>query len=368
MPKIFEIFSYPIEDDSPEATENRRQAKCAFMQRDCDGGGNRYLSDVDLSNKPRLRALFRNRDKVRAGVCSIKLGERGVPWIVCPRRLMALNRTEAGAINHQRASERRLLGLMGYQPGTRLGVWSEVKLAYRGDVDGIRKHFNYTFDYVLVPVGRISAATLEKTLGQPFKKIRPRLIKNGYALSMRDDQEHVEDFPVGVPSIVEIMTSSTSGGNKKYRSTIPMAFEDVMLGKEHSAPGINFRQVWARMVSQLIVKSEVGLSWGGKCLWLLQDVLIDYICESTALNIRRFLNANTSDVNMLSFSYRRGHENARGVIELAADNLFSGPMAPPEARRAGQTFQDMVRAPIRPPLSRLWSLLSSKRRSNVLTV
>jgi hypothetical protein len=368
MPKIFEIFSYPIEDDSAAATENRRQAKCAFMKRDCDGGGNRYLSDVDLSNKPELKTFFRNRDKVRAGVCSIKLGERGVPWIVCPRRLLALNRTEGEDVNHQAASERRFLGLMAYEPGTRLGVWSEVKLAYRGDVDGIRKHFNYTFDYVLVPVGLVSATVLEETLGLPFRRIRPRLIKNGYALSMRDNQEYVEDFPVGAPTIVEIMTSSTSGGNKKYRSTIPMAFEDVILDKQHNAPSINFRQVWARMVSQLIVKSEVGLSWGGKCIWLLQDVLIDYICESTALNIRRFLSANTSEVNMLSFSYGREYENGRGVIQLAAENLFAGPMAPPGARGVGQTFQDMVRAPIRPPLSRLWSLLSSKRRSNILVV
>lgn len=94
MPQIFEIFSYPIEDTSAEATENRRQARCAFMRRDCDGGGNRYLSDVDLANKPELRAFFRTRQKVRAGICSIKLTENGAPWIVCPRRLLALNRTQ----------------------------------------------------------------------------------------------------------------------------------------------------------------------------------------------------------------------------------------------------------------------------------
>lgn len=121
------------------------------------------------------------------------------------------------------------------------------------------------------------------------------------------------------------------------------------------------------MVSQLIVKSEVGLSWGGRCIWLLQDVLIDYICESTALDIRRFLSKNTSEVNMLSFSYGN-LDRGPGVIELSANQLFSGPMAPPQPRGAGQTFQDMVRAPIRPPLTRLLSLLSSKRRSNLITV
>jgi len=45
-----------------------------------------------------------------------------------------------------------------------------------------------------------------------------------------------------------------------------MAFEDAVLGKPHQGPGINYRQVWARMVSQLVVKSEVGLAWGGKTI------------------------------------------------------------------------------------------------------
>ena len=76
-----------------------------------------------------------------------------------------------------------------------------------------------------------------------------------------------------------------------------------MLGKEHKAPGINYRQVWARMVSQLIVKSEVGLHWGGKTIWLVQDVLVNYICSSTALDIKRFLAEHTGEVNMLSFRF-----------------------------------------------------------------
>lgn len=113
---------------------------------------------------------------------------------------------------------------MNYERGTRLGVWSEVKLTYREDIDGARKRFDYTFDYILVPVGRISAIDLEAQLGQPFRILRPRLVRNGYVLAVRDEQEYVEDFPIGPPTIIEIMTSSTSGGNKKYRTTIPMAF------------------------------------------------------------------------------------------------------------------------------------------------
>ncbi len=46
MPKLFEIFGYPIDDHSEEAEQNRRAARCPFMNRDCDGGGNRYLSQI----------------------------------------------------------------------------------------------------------------------------------------------------------------------------------------------------------------------------------------------------------------------------------------------------------------------------------
>jgi hypothetical protein len=48
------------------------------------------------------------------------------------------------------------------------------------------------------------------------------------------------------------------------------------------------------MVSQLIVKSEVGIGWGGKTFWILQDALIKYISESTNLNVREFLTEKTS--------------------------------------------------------------------------
>jgi hypothetical protein len=50
----------------------------------------------------------------------------------------------------------------------------------------------------------------------------------GYALAKRGIQEYVEDFPKGPPTVVEIMTCSTSGGNKDKRTTIPMAFEDAI--------------------------------------------------------------------------------------------------------------------------------------------
>ena len=98
--------------------------------------------------------------------------------------------------------------------------------------------------------------------------LQKNLRDSGHTFAQRNGEIYIEDFPVGNPVIVEVMTSSTSGGNKKKRSCIPQAFEDCMLGKSHLAPSINYRQVWARMASQLIVKSQAAMAWNGKTIWV----------------------------------------------------------------------------------------------------
>lgn len=262
MSKIFEIFGYPVNDRSLEAEESRRTARCPFMGQERDGGGNRYSSSVVVKGNQALEDFFGSREKVAAGVCSIQLHDDASPWIVCPIRLLVLGRQTAGTRVYQQKTEQQVLQLLDYEPGTRLGVWPEVKLKYEEEVNGIRKTFDYTFDYILMPVGP-------------------------------------EDAPYGIPSIIEIMTSSTSGGNKDKGTTISNAFKDAITGQSHRGPGINYRQIWARMLSQLIVKSEVALGWHGKAIWVVQDTLIDYISRSTALNIRDFASEHVSEVNML---------------------------------------------------------------------
>ena len=216
-------------------------------------------------------------------------------------------------------------------------------------IEGERKKFDYTFDYILMPIGRASQTEAEKTTRETWPVLRRSLEGSGYTIARRNGKYFVEDFPIGPPSVVEIMTSSTSGGNKSKRSTISAAFEDAMLGREHKAPGINYRQVWARMVSQLIVKSEVGLHWGGKTIWLVQDLLVNYICASTALNIRAFLAEHTGEVNMLSLSFGDIADGQRGIIELGVSGMYAGPMTAGEDGAVTRpSFQDMVRAPLKP--------------------
>jgi hypothetical protein len=368
MSKIFELFGYRLDDNSTEAQDARKNAFCPFMQKDCDGGGNRYSSNVTIKNNAALETIFPNREIVPAGVCSLQLTEGGNPWIVCPRRLLALNRTQENA--YQNNAERKILDVLGYQKSVVLGVWSEVKLKYEEKKKGIAKRFDYTFDYVLMPLRSVSQTEAEKLTGKRWQQIKPMLEAAGYSLAMRGDEFYVEDFPSGAPSIIEIMTSSTSGGNKSKRTTIPMAFEDALTKGEHKAPGVNYRQVWARMVSQLIVKSEVGLNWGGKTLWLVQDVLVAYICASTALDIRKFLTEKSSQVNMLSLSYNRAYEvSANGVIELDVEGLFAGPISSSkESWRTKPSFQDMIRAPMLPDLSKLTRLLIQRSPSNRIIV
>ena len=247
MSKIYELFGYPVIDKSPSVQESRARAFCPFMSATCDGGGNRFQSEINLSEHAELKKFFREIDKVPSGICSIQLHDDTPPWIICPRRLFYPN------INSPSNVQKILLSKCNFPQDMQIGIWSEVKIKYKADDN---RNFDYTFDYVFMPI--------------------------------------IENIPVGSPVIVEIMTSSTSGGNKKFRSTIPQAFEDCILGKNHMAPGINYRQVWARPASQLLVKSQVATAWGGKTIWIIQDSLAEYISSTTALNLKNFISEQTS--------------------------------------------------------------------------
>ncbi len=345
------------------------------MGRDCDGGGNRYLSSITVSGNSSLEAFFGYREKVCAGVCSLQLAKNTPPWIVCPRRLLVLGREAAGTRVYQKQTEEQTLELLGYKSGTRLGVWPEVKIKYEEDVDGVRKTFDYTFDYILMPLAHLHQIDIEQITGKSWEKLQSLFKKGGYTISTQGKDVYVEDCPSGVPSIIEIMTSSTSGGNKDKGTTISAAFRDAIEGRPYNGPGINYRQVWARMVSQLIVKSEVALAWKSKAIWVVQDTLVDYISKSTALNIRKLSTEQTSEVNMLSFSYGGAFENPHNVIELSHGQLFAGLItsdkpeeliAPDDSEEPAttQSFHDIIRAPLRPSLGRLIAILAQRKPRN----
>lgn len=101
------------------------------------------------------------------------------------------------------------------------------------------------------------------------------------------------------------------------------------------------------MVSQLIVKSEIALGWGGKTIWVVQDVLVEYINETTGLNVYQFASQALNEVNMLSFSYEDAYvsQDPNGVLELPGVKLFSGPIEPSASLEKGfPSFADILRA------------------------
>jgi hypothetical protein len=191
---------------------------------------------------------------------------------------------------------------------------------------------------------------------------------NGFTVRKEQDGWWIEDFPGDPILILEIMTSSTSGGNKSTRTQIAMAVEDAITkGMDHNGPGINYRQVWARMVSQLIVKSEVALAWGGMTVWLVQDVLIDYISSTTALDVHKFRDDRANEVNIMAISYSNGFGSSAGPIELKESAFYSGPIAA-TSKQKSPAFLDIVRLGTPPPRDALWRILFGKRRIYTLTV
>lgn len=360
--RVFETYGHPVGDEGAEARADRRAARCPFTGRDCDAGGNRQPWFVKVAGNPELKSFFDGpRDKAGIGVCSIQESEGGSPWIVCPRRLLALGREKTGGRVYQRETERQVLGLLGYEPGTRLGVWSEVRVRHDEVVDGVEKRFQYTFDYLVMPLGRRGASEIASVTGVPWKTMKRAFERGGYTVSTDGDEEVVEDAPVGTPGIIEIMTSSTSGGG------IQTAFTEALLGRPHPAPTINMRQVWSRMVSQLIPKSEAALSWGGKTIWVVQDRLMEYVSRSTRLNVQRFLGEHTSEVNILSFSYGSGYEGGSGVLEMTDEKLYAGLIdsgGAEDEQGSALGFQDIIRSPIDPPMGSLLRTLAGRRPRN----
>ena len=310
MPYVSELFGYSL-GESGERGKDCRQALCPHMGKLCDGGGNRDMARWRATEQP-LAPLFdasvgENGDGyIPCGVCSISLSRGGqssdsIDWAVCPRRLLTFEGT--GFSDSQRPLGEKVLGLAGFQAGDKIQVWSEITLSDRA------KNFRYRLDYVL----------------------------------RKDDKP---------PVIVEIMTASTSGGNRQKRTDIQSAFCDAVLyanglqEQRGNSPGVNARQVWARMASQMIVKSQVANAWGGSAIWVVQDSLMDYIKGNTGLRLDelRSLNWQPKEVNVVS-------ANINDPDDL---KLFAGPV---QSKNGEACWSELLNAPGIPELEKLTNRL-----------
>ena len=178
MPKIFEVFGYPLKDKSAKAAACRCSATCPFMGVPCDGGGNRYLSNLKFKEGSELQNFFSVKDAVPAGVCSIQIQDTS--WIVCPRRLLVLGKEQINKIRYQDEVHNLLISKANYPKGTLLGVWTEVKIKHTEKIGTIIKSFDYTFDYIVAPLKRTNKDQVQIATGTPWEKIKGNLARNGY--------------------------------------------------------------------------------------------------------------------------------------------------------------------------------------------
>lgn len=163
--------------------------------------------------------------------------------------------------------------------------------------------------------------------------------------------------------------------NPERRSPVHSCLTSVMeevtvLCQKSIYKGINYRQVWARMASQLIVKSQATIAWQGKTIWVLQDLLADYISSSTALNLHQFVADYTNEVNILAFSYGDNYKkpSKSKPVSLNEPVLYAGPIRSASNDNPKPCFQDIVLASVCPPRHVFLSALIKKTMANRLTL
>ena len=318
MPKFYELYGSDVFDSSPAAMSIRKKALCPFMNAPCDGGGNRHQTKIKLANSELRNHFDSELTSVIPGVCSIEYGKD--VWVVCPRRLMGFSSTPAVQLRvnmHLMTHEQESLIQMGLPQGIDLGVWAEVYLQY--DEDDIS--INYHFDFVIAPVhtGLLFEQFLELNGVSTEEEISAfqKSAKTGKYLTGRGASPIAYLPNLASPVIVEVMTASTSGSDHAAGTDIATSFTHAIQGLDHNCPGINKRQVWGRMATQLFAKSALAESWGGKTVWLVQDKLLENIELTTKMSLSTIPNSQSGSINFLSMTYD-GVSKGLGALKVAA--------------------------------------------------
>ena len=234
-----EIYGYPPDATTPAAVEARQSCLCRFRgpHLECEQKNNRgQVALVKLEQFPDLQRQYQ-RTTIPLGLCSIM--DRKEPWIVCPNRLFYTG-PAAPILEHS------IYQSWNFKPGDRVALWREVRIVRRKRA----KKFNYNFDYV-------------------FRKI------------VNEERREYEDTPY----VVEVMSCSTSGGGIREDFAAALGSE---LPHEKRGPSLNKRQVLGRMMSQLVAKAEVTHNWGGKTVWIVQDVFWRYVNATTGFDMDEF--------------------------------------------------------------------------------
>ena len=127
-------------------------------------------------------------------------------------------------------------------------------------------------------------------------------------------------------------------------------FANGVLPERGLSPGVNARQVWARMASQLVVKSEVANGWGGRAIWVVQDTLMDYIGRQTGLRLDELYSPDwkTGEVNVVAAS----------IDDPEDIRLYSGPI---HSQGGEACWTELLSTPSVPAVESLTDRLTDER-------
>lgn len=300
MARIAELFGCRV-DQAPleEFQENLLNHHCPFTNKVCDVSANRGDRAYFDRDAPVITAEDRafysqnfTSDRIPLGICSVSTKRRyetlSRPWIICPKRMMELRADPPVILPEVKA-------LIPILPGADVRCWWEFKFASNDESEDNEiagRFFEFTFDYILMEVDRSDGAAHPKLIGPPY--------------------------------ILEIMTSSTRGGGLTEHMADILALREQrpLRGYVKSPYTPNYRQVFGRMASQLFAKSEVAESWGGKAIWILQDVLLEYIEQTTAFRPEPFVGNNEGNVNIVVYKMEEDSEGTK--FNLAYDKTLIG--------------------------------------------
>lgn len=337
--KIAELYGRSPEAYTDQQLGQSLVRKCPIRRSDCDVTANRHhTAYIDLHangvrSEERERIIARyGQERLPLGICSCWTKRQNEqvasPWILCPKRLLALEPPKPVI-----PTEVRQLILI--PDGTRVGVWRELKFRQneqpeRGATESARQQprfFEYTFDFLMMALD-------------------------------------AEGRPSGPPYIVEVMTSSTRGGGLTEHMV------DVLLGRpqRYLGGGVvksvytpNYRQVFERMLGQFVVKSEIAERWGGRTIWVFQDVLLDYIEQTTAFESGQL--DRREDGNVFAEVYRLeppelGRAGAASGLRLVHHKSLRGRARLSEHAR---DYTSLVGLGYAPPLSALQATLRTRQ-------
>jgi hypothetical protein len=200
--------------------------------------------------------------------------------------------------------EKEILIAANLPRNTNIGIWSEVYLQY-GDNE-TNSQVDYHFDFIVAPIIKnVTLPDIVSTFNVDKEDEIIQCARKGNFVQGRYEQNLTfEIIPdLSHPIIFEVMTASTSGSNTESGTNIASAFTNAILGQVHKTPGINKRQVWGRMTTQLFSKSALAEMWGGKTYWIVQDQLLKNIERTTKLSLKNISSSNRSNINFISIAY-----------------------------------------------------------------